>query len=117
MENITKIQASKLFQEFGIEGLPARVYRKEERPDENTLIRDFKGASAFMLRTSSATEERNLPRRVAASIQEAVVWINDLPTHLDTIIQPYAPVVYSVELVWYGREYVAELVPGIWETS
>ena len=117
MNNITKIDAARLCQEFGLEGLPAKVYHHGARPDRDTLAQDFTDSGIFMLRSGSANEERNLPRRAGASLSEAEVWIRELPPHLDVVVQPYAPVVFSVELAWYGERYVAELVPGIWELS
>lgn len=117
MTTVTKIEAVQLFQQFNLESLPARVYPAGRRPSANDLARDFPGTPLFMLRTGSDVEERNLPRQAGVSLAEAGQWIGQLSPSLHLVVQPYASVVYSVELAVWGDDYLAELVPGIWELS
>lgn len=117
MNSASKVEVTRKFQEHGLEGLPAKVYRVDERPSLDRLTKDFGGTRALMVRTGSTGEARNLPRYAGASPSEAEAWIKALPPVLDVIVQPYDPVVFSVELAIYEEGYVGELVPGVWELS
>jgi hypothetical protein len=80
--NISKLAAIGLFQEYGLEGLPARVYPASSRPGLTELTRDFPGTPLFMLRTGSDVEERNLPRKAGVALADVPAWAAELPPHL-----------------------------------
>lgn len=116
MGGLDKVTATLLFQQLGIEGLPARVYPAGERPDRARLAEDYGAELPLMLRTAAVGEERNLPRVAGLASAAAAEWIAELPPHLGLIVQPYDDVVFSVEVASTpGGGVVAEIVPGIWE--
>jgi hypothetical protein len=110
-----KAAAAVLFARAGLEALPAWVFRGRSHPSAQHLARVV-GSGVLMVRTASADEDRNLPRLAGADADAAAAWIGDLSPELDVIVQPYAEVVFSVEMACYGDGVVlAEVIPGIWE--
>jgi hypothetical protein len=119
----SKADVAELLAAVGLEALPATVFRSGRRPvaDDLTSIVAAPtgpgglGIPGLMVRTSTAGEERNLPRAAGLDPAAAAAWIRDLAPELDVIVQPYVAVIYSAEIAVYDGVILAELVPGIWE--
>lgn len=112
---IGKILATQLIQSSGLEGLPARVVMNR---DELPLVLTSIGSSeaTFVVRAASATEERNLPRAINLAAPAVLAWAQE---HVDPsyaiIVQPFAPLVFSAEVLVGTDEIVCEALPGMWE--
>lgn len=115
MSGIDKVAATALFQTYGLEALPARVYEARDRPTASMVRADFPQCERFVVRTASREEARNLPRLAGASSTDAADWICQLAPDLSVVIQPFDEVLFSVELMVHDGMFTAEIVPGIWE--
>jgi hypothetical protein len=112
---IGKILATQLIQEAGLEGLPARVVF--DRAGLAATLASLGGAKAtFVVRAASATEERNLPRAINLSAPSVLVWAQEnVRASYAVIVQPFAPLVFSAEILIGSGGILCEVVPGMWE--
>ncbi len=113
---ITKAQAVELFQRLHLDGLPAFLLPLP-CDDPISIIRgQFPNAARFTLRACGAGEDQNLPRIVGCDLGEVEHWVAAVSEDIRAVVaQPYDDLLFSVELVMTDRQYVAELIPGIWE--
>jgi hypothetical protein len=113
---LDKTTATALIQEHGIEALPARVVQTSV--DEATLLHeivDLCHEEPVVVRAAADHEARNLPRVIGVPADVAVKWIRDLAPGLSVVVQPYAELLYSIELLVTQTIALCEIVPGIWE--
>lgn len=113
--DIGKIPATQLIQSAGLEGLPARVVI--DRAELAAMLASIGGPEAtFVVRAACATEERNLPRAIYLPAPAVLSWAQE---HVDPgyalIVQPFATLVFSAEVLVDTDEIVCEVVPGMWE--
>lgn len=115
MSGMSKLDTMTVLSNHGLLRMPVQVYRRPGRVTARMIRSDVGTGEALVVRTSSETEERNLPRLVGADAEAAAAWINELPPLLSALVQPYDQVLFSVELAVYDGLEAAEIIPGIWE--
>lgn len=114
---ITKATAVELFQRFHLDGLPAFLLQLPSDDPIGAVRQQLPNATRFTLRVCGTGEDQNLPRIVGCDLGEVEHWLaeammDDVRT---VVVQPYDDLLFSVELVVADTQYVAELIPGIWE--
>lgn len=110
---MSKIAAVRLIQTHGLETQPSFIFDTPIEADR--VVATMPSESLFVLRTSANFETLNLPRIVGATPAEARRWLADIPGDLGIILQPFDPVLSSAELCFTSNEFIAEIIPGIWE--
>jgi hypothetical protein len=115
MNGMSKLDTMTVLRNHGLLRMPVQIYRRPRRVTARMIRSGVGTGEALVVRTSSETEERNLPRLVGADAEAAVAWTNELPPSLSALVQPYDQVLFSVELAVYDGLEAAEIVPGIWE--
>jgi len=111
--DIGKIVATRLIHEYGLEGLPTRVV--EDRGKLQQTLAELGADKTFVIRAASTKEERNLPRAIGLASTDVVAWADHVPLEYALIVQPFAPLIFSVELLISNEGMACELVPGMWE--
>jgi len=112
---INKAFAATLFQRYSLEALPAYVIDPSTQSPAQFIRDRMPGATTFTLRACGEGEEKNLPRLVDCSLDEAEQWLRALGGTQTVLVQPYDDLVYSVELVANSAAFIIEVIPGIWE--
>lgn len=113
---INKIAAVELIQRFGLECLPAEVLPPGLTEVERTQrLAAVAGDRPLVVRAAADVELRNLPRAVGLAVEAALAWMNRLEPTLSTVVQPYAPLLFSAEILLAEDAVVCEYLPGIWE--
>ncbi|WDZ93566.1 hypothetical protein [Nocardiopsis sp. HUAS JQ3] len=115
MNGMSKLDAMTFLRNHGLLRMPVQIHRRPRRVTARMIRSGVGTGEALVVRTSSETEERNLPRLVGADAEAAAVWINELPPSLSALVQPYDQVLFSVELAVYDGLEAAEIISGIWE--
>jgi hypothetical protein len=112
---VSKARATRLFQEFGIEGLPATVCRNFD--ELRMYLVGCPQESHFVVRISEESETLNLPRLVDAPGLDVLNWVHDLRLRPSdsVIVQPYRELLWSAEIAIDNEGAYAELVDGRWE--
>ncbi|MGV9675428.1 hypothetical protein ACWDSJ_09135 [Nocardia sp. NPDC003482] len=114
---ITKAEAVALFQRLHLDGLPAFLLQLPCADPIDVIREQLPNTTCFTLRACGVGEDQNLPRIVGCDLGEVEPWLAEavLDGVATVVVQPYDDLIFSVELVATDRQYVAELIPGIWE--
>ncbi|TDV36828.1 hypothetical protein [Actinophytocola oryzae] len=113
---IDKIAAVGLVRRFGLECLPAEVLPPGLAEDERARrMAAVAGDRTLVVRAAADVEVRNLPRAVGLTVDDAAAWARRLDPGLSVVVQPYAPLLFSAEILLAESAVVCEYLPGIWE--